>query len=86
LKIMLSNYEKHQQISELYQELEDFWTIFWDPASPQQRDWARQMIRSIENELGHLYFVSRSRPVLPGESLPPAPPVWNKPQPQLPKL
>lgn len=83
---MLSIYEKHQQISELYQELEDFWTIFWNSASSQQKDWARQMIRSIENELDHLYFVSRSRPVLPGESLLPAPPVWNKPQPQLPKI
>ena len=33
-----------------------------------------------------LTVIHKKRPVLPGESLPPRPPVWNKPAPQLPKF
>lgn len=31
-------------------------------------------------------IIQKKRPVLPGEALPPKPPTWDKPQPQLPKF
>jgi len=33
-----------------------------------------------------LQTIPRQRPTLPGENLPPAPPVWPGPSPQLPQL
>ena len=39
---------------ELLQELADFQEIFWHPIHPEQKAWARQMIKSIEHELDQL--------------------------------
>ncbi len=39
---------------ELTQDLYDFRTIYWDPATPQQKAWASLMVQSIEHELSEL--------------------------------
>ena len=39
---------------ELQKDLSDFRAIFWEPAFPEQRSWALQMIKSIEHELHQL--------------------------------
>lgn len=41
---------------ELTRDLADFRAIFWDPAFPEQKAWASQMIKSIEHELHQLDF------------------------------
>ena len=44
----------NRRIAELEAELRDFRDIFWSPAFPEQRSWAKQMIKSIEHELDGL--------------------------------
>ena len=44
----------NRKIRVLERELADFRDIFWQPAFPEQKAWALQMIKSIENELDQL--------------------------------
>lgn len=43
-----------KQREELTQDLKDFRAIFWDPMFPEQKVWAKHMIKSIEHELNSL--------------------------------
>lgn len=54
-KQALANFRAtNRKIRVLRRELADFRSIFWQPASPEQKTWALQMIKSIENELDQL--------------------------------
>lgn len=44
----------NRKVAELKQEIRDFRDIFWNPAFPEQKVWARQQIQSIEHELDQM--------------------------------
>ena len=43
-----------RRIEELHQELMDFTDIFFDSKDPQQKAWAKLMIKSVKHELDQL--------------------------------
>ena len=48
---VLEHMRTNRYVAELKRDLEDFRELFWRPSFPEQRVWAKAMIKSCEHEL-----------------------------------